>query len=162
MNSNILKTVLLLLIFQQNPLFSFSQGQIQVIKRAIPTGVSEEKLKGQILDRFPKARVQYYTGAMAAPFNKQTQVTCQGVEVFGRGRRVELMFNDGILGHIWIFISKEEFDSVTTRLEARFGKVVARKHPFSVFESGDIAIRSDPYEILVAGPELLAEIVGLE
>lgn len=125
-------------------------------------GAPEEHFLPHILENYPGAEVLEYSGDMAAPFEKQTQVNAQGIMVFDKKRYVEFLFNDGVLGHVWIFFDKEEIDSIKTKLAADFGGINIVQEPYTVFNSKNIAIRTDPYEILLADEELLGAIIGIE
>lgn len=101
-----------------------------------------------------------YSGEVAAPFTTQTQIDCYGFEVFGKKRKVEFLFNDGPLGHIWLLIEKEEIELMTQELEKYCGEIVHEQDGKKVFRSGTVAIQNNPPEILIATPEIITAIMG--
>jgi len=102
-----------------------------------------------------------YTGAMAAPANEQTQLNCADLMVFGAARRVEFMFNDGVLEFAWILTESSESESLTAGLAGRFGPILYSSDDYKVFSSGTVALRAVPPEILVATRKLMSDITGL-
>jgi hypothetical protein len=82
------------------------------------------------------------------------------LKVSGVRRDVEFMFNDGPLGHVWIHVRPEEISELRASLERTFGEVVHESAIDYVFACGTVALRLDPPEILVATPDLIAELTG--
>lgn len=101
-----------------------------------------------------------YEGAEAAPFTRQLQIDCSGLQVFGAPREVEFLFNDGPLGHVWILVREEELGELRRQLENVFGPVVHETDLDLVFASGTVALRNRPPEVLVATPALVSDITG--
>lgn len=131
-----------------------------LLPRAIQIGQPAAALRGLLAEDCQGAEELHYTGEMAAPFTEQTQINCFGLEVLGARREVELMFNDGPLGHVWIHVGSEELEKVARILAAEFGPVVFSGDGYRVFERATVALRSDPPEVLVATRELIAEMTG--
>ena len=104
---------------------------------------------------------RHYEGAMAEPFERQVQIDCHGLAVLGAKRKVEFMFNDGPLGHIWILVDREELSDLETTLRRLFGPVVDASEKDLLFESGGVVLRNDPPEVLIATPVLVKDITGL-
>lgn len=102
----------------------------------------------------------HYAGEMAAPFSQQVQIDCMGLDVFGARRKAEFMFNDGPLGHVWVFIQAGEMVEIRHNLARAFGQVVYETPAYAVFASGTVALRQDPREVLVATPKLITELTG--
>ena len=71
------------------------------------------------------------------------------------------MFNDGVLELAWILTEKSEAELLSAGLAERFGSVVYSNDEYKVFSSGDVALRAEPPEVLVATPELIRDITGL-
>jgi hypothetical protein len=99
---------------------------------------------------------------MAAPFSDQVQINCMGLQAFGARRKVEFMFNDGPLGHVWVHVRPEELSELGTTLERAFGEQVYATETYKVFASGTVALRLSPPEILVAMPERIAKLTGYQ
>ena len=110
-------------------------------------------------DRLRIAERQY-EGAEAAPFTRQLQINCSGLQFFGAPREVEFLFNDGPLGHVWILVRGEELGELRRPLEKAFGPVMHSTDLDLVFASGTVALRNRPPEVLVATPALVSEITG--
>ena len=108
----------------------------------------------------PSDRERQYEGAEAAPFTRQLQINCSGLQVLGAPREVEFLFNDGPLGHVWILVRGEELGELRRPLEKAFGPVVHTTDLYLVFASGTVALRNRPPEVLVATPALVSEITG--
>ncbi len=103
-----------------------------------------------------------YTGAMAAPYEHQTQVDCFDLPVTGRPRKVEFMFNEGNLEFLWILLESGELDAVEAKLREVYGDVVFTNGNDKVFASGTIALRAEPAEILIGTAELVRDITGYQ
>jgi len=101
-----------------------------------------------------------YTGEMAAPFTQQTQINGYGMKVLGKKRKVEFLFNDGPLGHVWILIDEKEIPSITEELESLCGEIIYTKDDKRVFNSGTVAIQSNPPEVLIANAEMIQALTG--
>lgn len=102
-----------------------------------------------------------YRGAMAAPAKEvQVQIDCYELEAYGRPRKVEYMFNDGVLAFIWVLVDADELADLEADLSERHGKVVYEKGSYRVFADGVIALRKDPPEILIASPEMMHDLTG--
>ncbi len=132
-----------------------------LLPRAIQIGQPAEALRSLLEEDCERTEELHYTGEMAAPFTAQTQINCFGLAILGAERDVELMFNDGPLGHVWIHIRADEIEAITRALAEEFGPVVFASGLDRVFERGTVAVRSEPPEVLVATPELIRELTGL-
>ncbi|HEV8336261.1 MAG TPA: hypothetical protein VGR67_07600 [Candidatus Polarisedimenticolia bacterium] len=102
----------------------------------------------------------HYTGGMAAPFRDQVQVDCHGLNVLGARRKVEFLFNDGPLGHLWVLIEADERPKIREKLERVFGPVVHDTEDYKVFAEGRVALRSDPAEILIGNEAMIERLTG--
>lgn len=128
--------------------------------RAVALGRMLADLEPLFAQDCERTEVVHYTGKEAEPFTRQTQVNCHGLEVMGARRKAEFMFNDGPLGHVWIHITADEAPAIRRVLEDAFGPVVFSTSLDQVFESGTVALRASPPEVLVATPELIADLTG--
>jgi hypothetical protein len=135
-------------------------GQKSTLPRTIHLGSMPSALRPLLAEDCSKTEELHYTGKMAAPFDDQVQINCSNLDVFGARRDVEFMFNDGPLGHVWILIRAEESSDLRRSLEEAFGPVVYETQSYAVFASGNVALRRDPPEVLVATPNLITEITG--
>ncbi|MDH3338322.1 MAG: hypothetical protein OER22_15510 [Gammaproteobacteria bacterium] len=107
-----------------------------------------------------RTSVLQYTGAMAAPYEHQTQIDCFDLLVMGKPRKVEFMFNEGYLEFLWILLERAELDVVEAKFREVYGDVVFANGNYKVFADGAIALRSEPAEILIGTAELVQEITG--
>jgi len=130
------------------------------LPRTIQLGGTLESLHPLLAEDCSQTEVLHYAGELAAPFHQQVQVNCMGLDVFGARRKVEFMFNDGPLGHVWIFIQPAETVKIRRDLARAFGEVVYETPDYAVFASGTVALRQDPREVLVATPTLITELTG--
>ena len=130
------------------------------LPRTIELGSTIESLRPLFAVDCVETEEHHYSGDMAAPFKQQVQVNCMGLEVFGARRRVEFMFNDGPLGHVWIFLEAGEATQIRRKLAGTYGPVVFESTDYAVFASETVALRQDPLEILVATPQLIADLTG--
>jgi hypothetical protein len=137
-----------------------SGEQAAALPRTIRIGESEIPLRPLLSADCGKTERLHYTGKKAAPFTDQVQINCEGLEAFGARRRVEFMFNDGPLGHVWILIRPEEVSSLRATLEKSFGRTVYETKEYRVFASGTVALRASPPEVLVATPAMIERITG--
>jgi len=135
-------------------------GEDAALPRTIRLGESEATLRPLLSADCGKTERLHYTGEKAAPFTDQVQVNCEALQAFGARRRVEFMFNDGPLGHVWILVRSEEVPSLGETLEKAFGRQVYETKDYRVFASGTVALRRSPPEILVATPEMIARLTG--
>lgn len=135
-------------------------GSESPLPRTIQLGSTVESLRPLLAEDCSQTEELHYTGEMAAPFGEQTQVNCTGLDIFGARRRAEFMFNDGPLGHVWIFIQADETVEIRRNLVESFGQVAYETPDYAVFASGTVALRQDPREVLVATPKLIAELTG--
>lgn len=102
-----------------------------------------------------------YTGAMAAPAKEvQTQIDCYELDAYGGQRKVEYMFNDGVLAFAWVLVEAEELATLEAKLSSVHGEVIYEKGGYRVFASGEIALRNTPPEILIASPEMMRDLTG--
>lgn len=114
-----------------------------------------------VLDEYCRRTEQIeYTGEMAAPFTEQTQIDCADVPILGAPRKVEFLFNDGPLGHVWVHLERDEIERVHEQLQEEFGPVVYESDHDRVYSSETIALRRRPPEVLVATPSLIRDITG--
>ncbi len=105
---------------------------------------------------------QEYKGAMAAPAKEtQTQINCHGLTVYNGASKVEYMFNDGFLAFVWLMLEPEILASIELQLVAEYGDVAYGNDNYRVFKNGEVALRSDPPEILIASKEMMRGITGL-
>lgn len=141
-------------------LFLVSIPPTATLPRTLAIGQPLSRLEPFLAEDCERTEVLHYTGETAAPFTRQTQVNCRGLEVFGARRDVEFMFNDGPLGHVWIHIAADERAAIGRLLERAFGPVVFATALDQVFASGTVALRADPPEVLVATPGLIADLTG--
>ncbi|NND95073.1 MAG: hypothetical protein HKN45_09420 [Flavobacteriales bacterium] len=139
-----------------------NRGPYSGLNPIFQLGASEQEYLPKILRKLPDSEVIEYSDSMAAPFKKQTQVNSQKVVVLGKERQVEFLFNDSILGHIWISFSEKEFDLVKLHLTKSFGQIAITHDPYIVFESKNVALSTNPCEILLADSVLLFEIIGID
>lgn len=130
------------------------------LPRVIKLGKSWTELAPLVRTDCERIEAIHHSGPTAAPFARQTQVNCFGLPVFGAKRRVELMFNDGPLGHAWVLARVEELNALRQRLAHEFGPVVYSGRGYDVFERGGVALRTDPPEVLIATQALLRELTG--
>lgn len=110
--------------------------------------------------RCPRTNVVEYTGAMAAPYERQTQIDCFDLVVLGQPRKVEFMFNEGNLEFLWVLLENAELDAVEAQLKDVYGDVVFADGNYKVFAPGGIALRAEPAEILIGTTELVQAITG--
>lgn len=103
-----------------------------------------------------------YTGAAAAPWTEQTQIDCHGLAILGSRRKVELMFNEGVLEFVWILVEANELESLEMQLAEKFGAIVRQDDLYTLFAAGTVALRNRPPEILVATPEMMMELTGFD
>lgn len=130
------------------------------LPRSIQLGEMPNVLRPLLAEDCTKLDEIQYTGELAAPFGEQLQINCSCLHAFGATREAEFMFNDGPLGHVWILVQAEELMELRRGLEKSFGPVVYETEAYVVFASGNIALRQTPPEILVATPNMIAEITG--
>lgn len=109
-----------------------------------------------------RTSVLEYTGAMAAPYEHQTQIDCFDLSVMGKPRKVEFMFNEGQLEFLWILFESAELDAVEAKLVEVYGVVAFENRIFKVFANGTVALRAEPAEILIGTAKLVHEITGHE
>ncbi len=137
-----------------------ASSQESALPRTFQLGGSADTLRPLIARDCEQTKELRHTGQMAAPFDEQVQIDCLGLEVFGARRKVEFMFNDGPLGHVWVHIRAEEATEIRGILEKAFGQVVYETEIDKIFASGTVALRLRPPEVLVATPVLIAELTG--
>lgn len=102
-----------------------------------------------------------YTGAMAAPAKEtQTQIDCYDMLLYGRPRKVEFLFNDGVLAFFWVLLEPSELDAINAQFETEYGMPVGEVGDFRIFDAGTTAIRQAPPEVLVATREMMFDITG--
>ena len=77
----------LLLIFSTPSL----HAQQNSLPRTIQIGADLDALRTLLEEDCQETETLNYTGAMAAPFETQTQVNYSGLEIFGAARDVEFM-----------------------------------------------------------------------
>ena len=130
------------------------------LPRTIQLGSTVESLRPLLAEDCSQTEELHYEGDVAAPFNQQVQINCTGLDVFGARRSAEFMFNDGPLGHVWIFIQAGEMVEIRRNLVRSFGQVVYETPDYAVFASGTVALRQEPREVLVATPKLITELTG--
>lgn len=130
------------------------------LPRTIQLGKSLGTLKPLLSEDCSQMEELRYTGEMAAPFKDQIQINCLGLMAFGTRHKAEFMFNDGPLGHVWILVEAEELAEMRRILEESFGPVVYETASYAVFATGNVALRQDPPEVLIATPDLIKEITG--
>ena len=131
-----------------------------VLPRTFQLGSTVESLRPLLAEDCSQTEELNYAGEMAAPFSHQVQINCTGLDVFGARRKAEFMFNDGPLGHVWIFIEAGEMVEIRRKLAGSFGQVVYETPDYAVFATGTVALRQDPREVLVATPRLITELTG--
>ncbi len=106
---------------------------------------------------------QQHTGAMAAPAREiQTQINCLGLKIHQGQSKVEYMFNDGVLAFVWLIVEPAVLASMEPQLLAEYGEIAYKNDNYRIFENGEVALRSDPPEILIASKEMMRSITGLE
>ncbi|MEN8143745.1 MAG: hypothetical protein ABFS14_02235 [Gemmatimonadota bacterium] len=135
-------------------------AQESALPRTLVIGGSLEALLPLMIEDCERTQELHYTGEQAAPFTDQVQVNCWGLDILGGSRKVEFMFNDGPLGHVWILVEREELDDLRQSLARSFGEVVYETDLDAVLASGTVAVRTRPAEILVATPELISALTG--
>jgi hypothetical protein len=102
-----------------------------------------------------------YTGQQAEPFTNQTQLNCHGLFVLGDYRKVEFMFNDGPLGHIWVLLSGDT-KLISQSMEELYGGVIHETKDYRVFKQGNVALRFQPPEILIADEGMMKRLTGVK
>lgn len=128
--------------------------------RTFQVGAMPDALRPLLAADCDSLAEHHYTGAVAAPFTEQTQVDCLGLDVLGARRKVEFLFNDGPLGHLWVLLDSTEVGRIDSLLTGEFGPVVHRSPEYHVYRAGTVALRFAPPEVLVATPTLVAELTG--
>jgi hypothetical protein len=126
--------------------------------RAFQVGAMPDSLRPLLTADCDRLEEHHYTGATAAPFTEQTQVDCFGLQVLGAQRKVEFLFNDGPLGHLWVHVDSTELGRIDSLLIREFGPVVHRSPEYHVYRAGTVALRFAPPEVLIATPELVVEL----
>lgn len=142
------------------PVMALAATMAAPFPRTVTPGKRLPELEALFAQDCARTEVMHYTGEEAAPFTRQTQVNCHGLDVLGARRKVEFMFNDGPLGHVWIHIAADEAPAIRRVLEEAFGPVVFSTGQDQVFASGTVALRASPPEVLVATPELITDLTG--
>ena len=132
----------------------------QTLHRTFRLGARLSDLQPLLAKDCESLEPHHYTGGMAAPFHDQVQVDCHGLNVLGARRKVEFMFNDGPLGHLWVLIEADERPKIREKLERAFGPVVHDTEDYKVFAGGRAALRSDPAEILIANEVMIERLTG--
>lgn len=147
----------LLFIFTIILSFNFQTLNAQSVEKPTVIKFGETKSNTMIsLDSICKITGDKIISTIELPTAKksQSQVDCEKLRYYGKKRKAEFIFADGILDMVWILTEPEEEDSLINGFTALYGKPTHVKKDVTFFLNDGVAVRNDPHEVLFISDRL--------
>lgn len=134
-------------------LMAVACGGVREIKKpqelSFGSSVEEiEKLVKPLCDQYSVREIVPPTAPLVKEI--QTQIDCSGFTYAGKGRSIELVFQDDRLDIVWILFPEAERPKILRSFRASYGAPSMEIDFGAVFLQANAAVRNSPPEVLFA------------